>query len=77
MNAELQVQGFQCVFFINSDITLHSENKLSKYFLVYICECMMKVMIYDESDEAFCTGGNVQLESSKRISVVDLVYCWS
>lgn len=33
----------------------------------------MKIMVYHESDEAFCTGGNVQLESSKRISIADFV----
>lgn len=43
----------------------------------YIYECVMKIMVYDELDEAFCTGGNAQLESSERISTVNLVCCWS
>lgn len=71
----MEDQGFQWFFFINSAITLHSENKLSKYFLAYVCECGVKIIVYDELDEVFCTGGNVQLESSKRTSIVDICCC--
>lgn len=53
------------------------KSTVSKYYLAYICEYMMKIMVCDELDEAFCIGWNVQLERSKRISIVGLVCWWS
>jgi len=62
---------------MNSDTTSHSGYKLcqNKIFSgIYICTGEIDVSTLDQ---AFCTRGNYELESSKAVSIVDLVCCWS